>query len=58
MADKWREVRKGFEKWMRLACYCMVGIIFLNVLPHLPDEIAVRIIDALLEKVGIERRTP
>lgn len=53
MADKWKEVRDGFDKWLKLTCYIGFIWVFLDILPYLPQHIADRIIEAILRKFGI-----
>ena len=53
MADKWKEVREGFEKWLRLTCYLGFVWVFLDILPYLPPHIVDRLIEAVLRKFGI-----
>ena len=51
--DYLKEMREGFEKWIRLCAYAGVVWIFLDILPHLPAEIGGRIVNGLLKKLGI-----
>lgn len=51
--DYLKEMREGFEKWIRLVCYMGVLYIILDILPHLPDELAKRVADKLLGALGL-----
>ena len=43
-----KEIIDGFEKWFKYCCYCMGLIWLLDLLPHLPDELAKPIADKLV----------
>lgn len=51
--DYLKEMREGFEKWMRFTCYMLVLFIILDILPHLPDALGKRIVDKLLGLIGL-----
>ena len=51
--DRWKEVRDGFDKWLKLCCYLGGVWILLDLLRVLPPHIADRIIEAILGKLGI-----
>lgn len=51
--DCLKEMREGFDKWVRLCCAIGVMWIFFNILPHLPTEIGNRIVEAILRKLGV-----
>ena len=51
--DKWKEVREGFDKWLKINCYLASIWVGFKLLQFLPPEIANRIIEAFLEKLGI-----
>jgi hypothetical protein len=46
------EFKKGFDQWLKISCYLGFAWIFIDILPLLPVQIAERIIDSLLSKVG------
>ena len=46
-----KEIIDGFEKWFKIACYCLGLIWLLDILPKLPDEIAKPIADRLVNIV-------
>jgi hypothetical protein len=51
--DRWKEVKDGFDKWLKITCYlAFIGVGF-HVLQFLPVYIAERIIDAFLDYLGI-----
>ena len=51
--DKWKEVKDGFDQWLKISCYlALIGVGF-DLLQYLPVYIAERIIAAVLEKLGI-----
>ena len=43
-----KEIIDGFGKWVKVCCYGLAAIWFLNILPYLPDEIAEPIVNKLL----------
>lgn len=43
-----KEIIDGFGKWFKLCCYAYGLWIILDILPHLPDEIAKPIADKLV----------
>jgi len=51
--DPWKEVREGFDKWLKLTCYIGFVWVFIDILPHLPPHLVDRIIDGLLKKLGL-----
>jgi hypothetical protein len=51
--DYLKEMREGFEKWIKLCCVIGVFWIIFNILPHLPTEIGNRVVDKLLKMLGI-----
>lgn len=51
--DPWKEVREGFDKWLKLCCYLGFVWVFIDILPHLPQHLVDRIVDGLLAKVGL-----
>jgi len=51
--DKWKEVKEGFDKWLKINCYLAFVWVGFKVLVLLPPDIANRVIEALLEKLGI-----
>lgn len=51
--DPWKEVKEGFDKWLKISCYLGFAWIFVDILPHLPVQIVDRIINGLLNKVGL-----
>lgn len=52
--DHLKELKKGIDKWIKLATYAAVLWIVLDILPHLPDELGKKVADKLLESVGLE----
>jgi hypothetical protein len=53
VADKWDPVRKGLDKWMGLVPKFGVVWIVLDILPHLPDALAKKIVDKALSALGL-----
>ncbi len=51
--DKWKEVKDGFDKWLKINCYLAFVWVGFKVLVLLPPDIADRVIEALLGKLGI-----
>ena len=51
--DKWKEVKDGFDKWIKINCYLGFIWVGFKVLQFLPPEIASRVIEAFLGKLGI-----
>jgi len=51
--DYLKEAREGLDKWFRLACKIAVLWWILDLLPHLPDAIANRVIDKLFGMIGL-----
>lgn len=51
--DPWREVKEGFDKWLKLTCYLGFVWVFIDVLPYLPAHIVDRIVDGVLKKLGL-----
>ena len=47
------EVRQGFDQWLKISCYLAFAWVFLDILPYLPPQLANRIIEALLSKIGL-----
>lgn len=55
MADEHlKELKKGIDKWIKLATYVAVLIIVLDILPHLPDELGKKVADKMLAAVGLK----
>jgi hypothetical protein len=51
--DKWKEVKDGFDQWLKITCYlALIGVGF-DLLQYLPVHIAERIIEAALGYLGI-----
>ena len=51
--DKWKEVKDGFDQWLKISCYlALIGVGF-DLLQYLPVYIAERIIEAALGYLGI-----
>ena len=48
-----KEIMVGFERWFKYCCYCMALIWLLDLLPHLPDEIAKPVADKLVRMIPI-----
>jgi hypothetical protein len=51
--DKWKEAKDGFDKWLKINCYLAFIWVGFKVLQFLPPDIANRVIEAFLEKLGI-----
>jgi heme/copper-type cytochrome/quinol oxidase subunit 3 len=51
--DKWKEVREGFDQWLKITCYLGFVWVGFKVLQFLPADIANRVIEAFLEYIGI-----
>jgi hypothetical protein len=51
--DKWKEVKDGFDKWLKITCYLALIGVGIHMLQFLPVYIAERIIEAFLGKLGI-----
>lgn len=51
--DKWKEVRDGFDKWLKISCYLAFIWVGFYMLQFLPVHIAERIIEAILNRLGI-----
>jgi hypothetical protein len=51
--DSWKDVKDGFDKWLKLCCYVAAVWVFLDIIKYLPKEVSDRIIEALLRKLGI-----
>jgi hypothetical protein len=51
--DTWKDVRDGFDRWIKLSCYLGFVWIFIDILPYLPQHLVDRIVDGLLAKVGL-----
>ena len=51
--DKWKEAKDGFDKWLKINCYLAFIWVGFKVLQFLPADIANRVIEAFLEKLGI-----
>lgn len=51
--DYRKEMRDGFEKWLKFTCAMLVLWLILNILPHLPAELGKRIVDKLLGMIGL-----
>jgi hypothetical protein len=51
--DKWKEVKDGFDKWLKINCYLAAVWVGFKMLQFLPPEIANRIIEAALGYLGI-----
>ena len=51
--DKWKEVKDGFDKWLKINCYLGFIWVGFKVLQFLPPDIADRVIEAFLGKLGI-----
>lgn len=51
--DPWKEVKDGFDKWLKLCCYLGFVWIFIDLLPHLPPHLVDRIVNGLLSKIGL-----
>ena len=55
MADEHlKELKKGIDKWIKLATYSAVLWIILDILPHLPDDLGKKVADKLLAAVGLD----
>lgn len=53
MADKWEPVRKGLDRWLALLPKFGIAWIVLDILPHLPDALAKKIVDKFLGMIGL-----
>lgn len=51
--DPWKEVRDGFDKWLRITVYLGCVWVFLDILKVLPQELGDKIVAALLSKIGL-----
>jgi hypothetical protein len=51
--DKWKEVRDGFDKWLKINCYLAFIWVGFKVLQFLPVDIANRVIEGILGYIGI-----
>lgn len=51
--DKWKEVKDGFDKWLKISCYLAFIWVGFQLLQFLPVHIADRIIEAFLGKLGL-----
>jgi hypothetical protein len=51
--DKWKEVRDGFDTWLKITCYLALIWVGFYLLRFLPVHIADRIIEAFFEYLGI-----
>jgi hypothetical protein len=51
--DKWKEVKDGFDKWLKITCYLALFGVGFRMLQYLPVHIAERIIEAALGYLGI-----
>jgi hypothetical protein len=51
--DKWKEVKDGFDQWLKISCYLAFIWVGFDLLQYLPVYIAERIIEAALEYLGI-----
>jgi hypothetical protein len=51
--DRWKEVKDGFDKWLKITCYLGFIWVGFKVLQFLPVDIANRVIEAFLEKLGV-----
>ena len=51
--DKWKEVKEGFDQWLKITCYLGFVWVGFKVLVFLPPDIANRVIEAFLEYIGI-----
>lgn len=51
--DAWREFLDGFDRWLKYTCYLGFVWVFIDILPYLPAEIADRLIEAALSKIGV-----
>jgi hypothetical protein len=51
--DGWKEVREGFDKWLKLCCYVAGAWFLLDIIKYLPKEVSDRIVEALLTRLGI-----
>jgi hypothetical protein len=51
--DRWKEVREGFDKWLKITCYLAFFYVGFYMLQFLPVHIAERIIEAALGYIGI-----
>jgi len=51
--DKWKEVRDGFDKWLKINCYLAFIWVGFKALQFLPVDIANRVIEGILGYIGI-----
>lgn len=51
--ERQKAVLDAFDKAFRVVAYCTAAWVFLDILKTLPPEIADRVINALLKKLGI-----
>lgn len=48
-----KEVKDGFDKWLKITCYLGFVWVFVDVLPYLPPYLVDRIIEGVLRKLGL-----
>lgn len=51
--DHLKELKRGIDRWIKLATYSAVLWIILDILPHLPDELGKKVADKLLKMIGL-----
>jgi len=51
--DPWKQVRDGFDKWIKISCYIACLYWLVGMLPYLPRELADKIVALLLSKIGL-----
>ena len=51
--DPWKEFAANLDKWFKYTCYLAFVWVFIDILPYLPREIADRIIEGILQKLGL-----
>jgi len=51
--DKWKEVKDGFDKWLKISCYLALIGVGVHMLQFLPVYIVDRVIQAVLNRLGI-----
>ena len=53
MGDPIKELKDGFDKWLKISCYLAFAWVFIDILPYLPVWLADRLVNAILSKVGL-----
>jgi hypothetical protein len=51
--DRWKEVKDGFDKWLKITCYLGFIWVGFKVLQFLPVDIANRVIEGILGYIDI-----